>query len=60
MTPQRLSTQEYNFLIADMFDCLPENQITSSAGQALIGYFMVRFKDYVEKHFDELKPKEAT
>jgi hypothetical protein len=37
MTPEeQYAEQEYNVLIADMFDSLPQAYIESPAGQALI------------------------
>jgi hypothetical protein len=37
-------TQEYNLMVADMFDALPQEYIESKAGQAIIRYFCDRIK----------------
>jgi hypothetical protein len=42
------ATQEYNMLVKDMCDAVPEEYITSRPGQALIRYFMDRFTAYVK------------
>jgi ABC-type phosphate transport system substrate-binding protein len=51
-TSEEVATQEYNLLVADLFAAVPEEYLTSPAGQALIRYFMVRFKAYVAKRYE--------
>lgn len=51
MNGEEFATEQYNLLVADLFDEIPEEQIASPAGQALIRYFMVRFKEYAARQF---------
>ena len=48
---QGYATQEYNLLVADMFDELTEEVAASEAGQAVIRYFLARIKRHFEDDF---------
>jgi len=54
------STVAYNLLTADLFDCVPMQQIGSKDGQALIWYFEQRFKACFEEQVARIEEEKAT